>query len=337
MAMAVAFLDNNMPMAAMFNLATGAWTSAQAQAVIASTDRVSAFRVLESIPGQDAAAVVVESAGGLHLALKKVSALSKTSLVHSDVVCRSMRVVDLGAKQVSSTEIFDAAVATAQNKELVVTPFIGLKASQQEVCCDAIVVDGNLAFAAFSEKRRVDPTPPYWDRRIATLDKSLPAEKQIEAVLQQLLVRLGIKHAVIHSEHALTNQGPLFTEFTARPGGGFIPEMVHARYGVDLRAAHVYASFSMRDDLARLAAQAKDEGGGVAIAALYGDNRDRSLGDLQQDLSTQQDVVAYSVVNEISNSVVGATALRAALCVRGSDADAALRRLEEIAGKHGLD
>ncbi|CAN0005383.1 unnamed protein product, partial [Chrysoparadoxa australica] len=117
---------------------------------------------------------------------------------------------------------------------------------EREILCDGIIVGGEIAFSAFSEKHRIDDEPPYMDRRIATVsDLDDEAMNTMRDVIGKVLARLGVRSAVFHAEFALTKSGAILTDLMTRPGGGFIPEMISAKHGVDLRAAHVYSAFSM--------------------------------------------------------------------------------------------
>ncbi|NER94269.1 MAG: hypothetical protein F6J86_10580 [Symploca sp. SIO1B1] len=361
----VPFLEAVYPVATMFNTATGAWTSAQAISAMATVDLTNVFRALESIPGQQVAGVVVESPNSLIDAMNLVSTVSSSAILASSIAptCMEMRLVDLddslarfsnprfarrwrrpreAGVQPSPLEIYEAAVANSPDHRLILLPFVGLKAKQQEFCCDGIFVNGAIVFSAFSEKRRVDSFSPYRDRRITTSSCiSENIRNEVTEVVVQVLDDLRVKQAVFHSEHCLTDQGLLLSDLMTRPGGGFIPDMIKAKFGVDLRAAHVYANFCMGDDLNRIAKEAIDTGEGAAIGSCYeeraGESPPSSISGLVDRLVNDKAVIAYNVVGEFSNSVVGLPDFRASLAVVGADDDTALNYLDEIAGAYGLD
>ena len=138
----------------------------------------------------------------------------------------------------------------------------------------------------------------------------------------------------------MSETGPLMTDLLSRPGGGFIPEMIRARFGVDLRAAHVYAAFDMVDELRRIAAGALEPCVHVAIAACYIDEArktDASVGAaLTERLSQRKDVIAYNVETVATNVAVGLPDVRASLAVSGATPDIALATLDGIASEFGL-
>lgn len=338
----VAFLESCYAMAAMFNTATGAWTSAQAQAAVAAADRTNVFRALEGLPGQVEVPVVVESAKALGDALGRVAASAQQALVQSSVapMCADMRLVDTARSPASPVDIYEAATKTSPDHLLIVAPFLGQKALGQEVCCDGILAGGEVVFAAFSEKARVSPEPPYEDLRIVTSDDlGDDVRAAALAVAAQLAAKLGVRNCVFHAEYFITENGPQLSDFMTRPGGGFIPEMVKAKWGVDLRAAHVYASFGMMDDLVRIAKEAASTSQQVAIGSLYSTPRAAGVqlgGDARAELAGNKSVVAYSVVSEFSNSAVGSNDARGALCVTGADSGGAVDALDQIAAQFGL-
>jgi hypothetical protein len=155
------------------------------------------------------------------------------------------------------------------------------------------------------------------------------------------LARLGVRNAVFHSEHALGKSGPVLTDLMTRPGGGFIPDMVAAQHGVDLRAAHVYAAFAMEEDLIRIARSAKDHGGAVAIAACYAKEQGRirpgAADGLVDRFEHDERVLVFNVETTASNATVGLPDIRACLAVRGDSPEAAVRDLDALVDEFGLD
>ncbi|MFJ5929526.1 hypothetical protein ACQKOH_17240 [Sphingomonas sp. NPDC092331] len=338
----VAFLEGCYPMAVMFNTATGAWTSAQAQAAIAAADRTNVFRALEGLPGQTEVPVVVESAKALGDAIGKVASSAGRALVQSSVapMCADMRLVDVSRSPAVPVDIYEAATKTSPDHLLIVAPFLGQKDSKPEICCDGILANGELVFSAFSEKARVASEPPYEDLRIVTSDDLDPGVREAARdVAAQLAAKLGVRNCVFHAEFWVTGNGPQLSDFMTRPGGGLIPEMVKAKWGVDLRAAHVYASFAMADELARIAREAKTAPEQVAIGSLYSAPGKTAMmlgNDERATLAEDKRVIAYSVVSEFSNSAVGSNDSRGALCVRGGDSAGAVAALDDIAARFGL-
>jgi hypothetical protein len=340
----VPFLESVYPSAAVFNSGTGAWSSSQVSAALATVDRGAVFKALADIPGQEQAGVLVESPKALALAATSMAATSERAILASSLSPSCMAVREADVKEIldAPVEIFEAAASAASGRRLLLRPFTGLNAGEREILCDGIMVGGELAFCAFSEKHRIDREPPYMDRRIATLsdlDEALAAA--LRGVVEQVLARLGVRNAVFHSEHALGKSGPVLTDLMTRPGGGFIPDMVAAQHGVDLRAAHVYAAFAMEEDLIRIARSAKDHGGAVAIAACYAKEQGRirpgAADGLVDRFEHDERVLVFNVETTASNATVGLPDIRACLAVRGDSPEAAVRDLDALVDEFGLD
>ncbi|MCC5996630.1 MAG: hypothetical protein JJU18_09715 [Oceanicaulis sp.] len=340
----IPFLESVYPSAAIFNSGTGAWSSAQVSAALATVDRASVFRTLEGIPGQELAGIVIESPNALALAAHKMSAITDKVILASSLSpsCMAVQEAEISELLETPAHIYQAATAAAPGRRLVMMPFTGLNAGEREILCDGIIAGGKIVFCELSEKRRVDREPPYMDRRITTMtriDRKVAAG--VRDVAAQVLARLGVNNAVFHAEYSLTKSGALLTDLMTRPGGGFIPEMVAAKYGVDLRAAHVYASFGMESDLARLASNTMDNGAGIAIASCYARQEgecDRGAANgLVDALERDKRVIAFNVETVSSNVGIGLPDARACLALKSDAPDQALRELDQLVGEYGLD
>ncbi|MGR9463073.1 hypothetical protein [Rhizobium leguminosarum] len=339
----VPFVESVFPSAAVFNAGTGGWTSAQVQLAMATVDRANVFRALAEIPGQEAAGIVVESPNALAAAARAVGGVSDRTVVASSLAPGCMAVSEVSVSQIleNQAEVFEAAAATAPGRRVVLLPFTGLNVGQQEVLVDGIFANGKMAFTAFSEKRRVDPEPPYFDRRITTLGNlERKTAGQLTKVIGNVFNYLGLTNAVFHAEFAMTGNGPLMTDLMARPGGGFIPEMIRERYSVDLRAAHVYSAFSMAEELERIAASAEKGRTHVAIGLCYIEESrqaDAKAGAALADaLASDSRVINYNVETIATNASVGLPDVRASIAVRGTTADQALETLDAFAAEYGL-
>ncbi|MCP9823848.1 hypothetical protein [Synechococcus sp. EJ6-Ellesmere] len=340
---AVPFVEAAYPSAAIFNSGTGGWTSAKVQAALATVDRSNVFRALEDIPGQEAAGIVVESPNALASAARVVEGVTERAVLASSISPACMAITEAKVSEIleSPSEVFEAAAVTTPNRQFVLRPYSGLNAGQREILIDGIFADGRVLFASFSEKRRVDPDPPYMDRRITTLaDMHNVPVSLFTDVIVRVFDRIGVRNTVFHAEFAMTTAGPLMTDLLARPGGGFIPEMVRARFGVDLRAAHVYAAFEMVSELRRIAGLGLDSGLHVAIAACYIDEGNRTKyaagAALTERLSRSEDVIAYNIETVATNVAIGLPDVRACLAVRGETPDSALAELDSIATEFGF-
>lgn len=340
----VPFLESVYPSAAMFNSSTGAWSAAQVSSALATIDRGEIFKILSEIPGQENAGMLVESPKALSLAARTLAERSEKAVLAASLAPSCMAVKEASLQEISdmSVEVFEAAASAATGRRLVIRPLTGLHAGEREILCDGIIVGGEIAFSAFSEKHRIDDEPPYMDRRIATVsDLDDEAMNTMRDVIGKVLARLGVRSAVFHAEFALTKSGAILTDLMTRPGGGFIPEMISAKHGVDLRAAHVYSAFSMEEDLKRIAGSANETEGAVAIAACYAKSAGRvrpgTADGLVDFLERHESVVAFNVETTASNATVGLPDMRACLALKGGDPQGTVKKLDAIVEEFGLE
>ncbi|MFD5485773.1 acetyl-CoA carboxylase biotin carboxylase subunit family protein [Streptomyces virginiae] len=111
---------------------------------------------------------------------------------------------------------------------------------------DGVVRDGELIFCSIG----VYPHPVWHIQqgtpvRIVLLDHEQDSEQYalVRPFLEESLSGLGITNGVFHLEafHQPEGNRLVFSECAVRPGGGLIPETVHAKFGVNLGEEHLRA------------------------------------------------------------------------------------------------
>ncbi|WP_406091616.1 acetyl-CoA carboxylase biotin carboxylase subunit family protein [Streptomyces sp. NBC_01013] len=197
---------------------------------------------------------------------------------------------------------------------------------------DAVVHDGRVVFASAS---RYLQQPGHFDRmpyQGSVVLTDGPLRSALLNLNEQVLQALGLHDCVTHAEFFVTEDGLLFCEAAARPGGGGIDDIVARTHGVDLVRAAVRLQCGL-DPLIRPGAV---DGATHGVIGVFQNVNDQ---DLAVPLSEVPGLVSYRrVVADIPGPVQHATDYGHVVVLRAAgqkEFDTALAQVLAVVGKEG--
>lgn len=251
------------------------------------------------------------------------------------------------APNASPSEVTSALRAlddVSADERVLVMPYIDALVGPREFCLDGIVSSCSVVFCALHEKVRIHERYPIHDRAMVTPPNSLPDQAVLEALLAQFGRAFPLDSFVFHLEVRVDKNGMLIPiDLSFRPGGGLIFRSVLEVYGIDLRLAHMYASLSLDDELARIASRGSRRGRSAAIAAVFSQRQAKEP--LNAKLSAQiakgpqaANLVTYDLSNiSILSSASQMLKPDVGLCVVTDQAsETSLAKLDDVARSCGL-
>ncbi|MED1902235.1 ATP-grasp domain-containing protein [Bacillus thuringiensis] len=113
---------------------------------------------------------------------------------------------------------------------------------QQELHCDALVIDGEVKFIKVS--KYIKPVIEYNSGIFGsiTLPNSNEISKEVIKIHEKAIEAVGINNGVTHLEVFVTSKGLIAGEIASRPGGGGIRKMLNYQNGFDSWEAHIALS-----------------------------------------------------------------------------------------------
>ncbi|SBT39091.1 ATP-grasp domain-containing protein [Micromonospora auratinigra] len=140
---------------------------------------------------------------------------------------------------------------------------------------DSVVHDGRIVFASAS---RYLQQPGHFDRmpyQGSVVLTDGPLHSALLSLNEQVLQALGLHDCVTHAEFFVTEDGLLFCEAAARPGGGGIDDIVARTHGVDL----VRAAVRLQCGLDPMIQPAAPDGSTHGVIGVFQNVTDQDLAD----------------------------------------------------------
>jgi biotin carboxylase len=118
-----------------------------------------------------------------------------------------------------------------------------------EVCVDAVVANGELAFLNITDNPEVMNGPSFGGYEYVTPTSLSPGTAaEINAINRRVIEGFELANTVSHTEIRVTSRGPRLIEAHARPAGQRMPKIIQQACGIDLLGAAVEIAMNVRPD-----------------------------------------------------------------------------------------
>lgn len=214
-----------------------------------------------------------------------------------------------------------------------------------ELCADGLILDGEVRTIVVSDKARQDGRRKFQDRLIVSPPSSTAVRAlttAIESCAHRVLQALSCETTVFHIEFRLSEAGePVPIDVALRPGGGFIPELVRHRTGLDLRLAHANLWLGRIKAVQALAGETFTPRRAAAIGVAYNAPAARpTLHDLARILSaanSEPALLAHHAVAELSTNTHATPDIGMSLAFAAETPDEAIALFDRFAVTHRLE